>query len=157
MTARVLLAVSAVALAADVASAQVRNQFPFPQPIVQPKGRPPQFRPVVVPVVQFAPVAPVFNPFPSTAVGRVVDPFTGVVTDYGTQTNPFTGTTKEVSTSVDPFTGRTINRTAVSNPFNGRLSETIRSNPLTGEVSRTTRFQPPLLQNPLFPNNPFGR
>ena len=85
------------------------------------------------------------------------DSYTGVVTDYRTASNPWTGVTKTETASVDPFTGRTVNRTAVSNPFNGRLSETIRTNPLTGEVSRTTKFQPPLLQNPLFPNNQFGR
>ena len=156
MTVRPLLAMAAVALAADAASAQVRRPISGPVIVQQPTFTPAPFvRPQSLPYA--TPFVPNINPFPATTVGRVVDPFTGVVTDYGTATNPFTGTTKEVSTSVDPFTGRTVNRTALSNPLNGRLSETIRTDPLTGEVSRTTKFQPPLLQNPLFPNNPFGR
>lgn len=144
MTTRLLVAFVAVALTTATASAQVRR------PVVQPTTvRPPQFVPPGNPLLPFQ------GPLVPGTAGRVVDPFSGVVTDFRTASNPWTGVTKTETASIDPFSGRTERRTTVTNPNAGTLTDTLQTDPWFGTAWRNTRIVPSPGSNVVFPVLPF--
>lgn len=155
MIARTLVAVAAVALITDTASAQFRRTFPYPQ--VQPTFQPPQYRPVPVFVGSAYPAFSGYpvNPPPSTAVGQVVDTFTGVVTQYGTTADPYTGAVQQSASRYDPFTGTTITNSTFGNPFTGTgVNRQTAGNPITGRYISTTRTLRPRMLDPFRPRLP---
>jgi hypothetical protein len=145
MTPRLQVALAAVALTAATASAQVRRPVVLPQTTV----RPPQFVPPGNPLLPFQ------GPLVPGQIGRVVDPFSGVVTDIRTASNPWTGVTRTDTATIDPFSGRTERRTVVNNPNVGRLTDTLRTDPWLGAAWRDTRLQPTPNSNVVFPVAPF--
>lgn len=145
MTARILVAFAAVAMTATTASAQVRKPVIVPQPTV----RPPQFVPPGNPLLPFQ------GPLVPGTAGRVIDPYSGVVTDFRTASNPWTGATRTDTTTIDPFTGRTQNRTTVTNPNVGTLTDNLQTDPWFGAAWRNTRIQQLPSSNVVFPFAPF--